>query len=227
MVAQAAFIDRGGGLIFDTTLNVTWLQDMNYAQTSGAYVADRDHQYEAARSWADTLEYGGYSDWRLPSGNLLNDYAQQPGESSLEFSNRMQALHDLRSFDGSTDYGYNNTRSELGHLFSELGNLALYDALGNVQGGSGLTQSGPFINLQSGRYYQDERFLSYFGEFYAWGFDFSNGAQNQLSAYLLPQGSFVTAVRDGDVSVVPEPGTVGLMGLGLLLVAGMGRRKTS
>jgi hypothetical protein len=32
-------IDRGGGLIYDTDLNVTWLADANYAQTSG-YDAD-------------------------------------------------------------------------------------------------------------------------------------------------------------------------------------------
>jgi hypothetical protein len=37
--AQAALVDRGGGLIYDTDLNVTWLQDANYAQTSG-YDAD-------------------------------------------------------------------------------------------------------------------------------------------------------------------------------------------
>src|SRR5437868_11573284 len=138
--AQAAFIDRGGGLIYDTTLNVTWLQDMNYAQTSGGYVADLNHQYDAAKAWADGLVYGGYDDWRLPSGNLLNDYSQQPGESAGDYSARPEARYHLRSFDGSTDYSYNNTRSELGHLFFELGNLALYDTQGNAQSGAGLTQ---------------------------------------------------------------------------------------
>ena len=33
--AQAALIDRGGGMIYDTTRNITWLADMNYAKTSG------------------------------------------------------------------------------------------------------------------------------------------------------------------------------------------------
>jgi hypothetical protein len=31
-------INRGGGMIYDTTANITWLADMNYAYTSG-YVA--------------------------------------------------------------------------------------------------------------------------------------------------------------------------------------------
>jgi len=34
-----ALVDRGGGMIHDTVLNITWLQDANYAQTSG-YDAD-------------------------------------------------------------------------------------------------------------------------------------------------------------------------------------------
>ena len=33
--AGATLIDRGGGLIYDTVLNITWLQDANYAQTMG------------------------------------------------------------------------------------------------------------------------------------------------------------------------------------------------
>ena len=33
--ACSELIDRGGGLIYDTELNITWLQDANYAFTSG------------------------------------------------------------------------------------------------------------------------------------------------------------------------------------------------
>jgi hypothetical protein len=36
---QAALVDRGGGFMYDTVLDVIWLQDANYAQTSG-YDAD-------------------------------------------------------------------------------------------------------------------------------------------------------------------------------------------
>ena len=34
-IANAALVDRGGGLIYDTDLNITWLADANYAYTSG------------------------------------------------------------------------------------------------------------------------------------------------------------------------------------------------
>jgi hypothetical protein len=64
-LSQAMLIDRGGGLIYDTTLNVTWLQDANYANTSG-YAAEGRMSWNAAVAWAEQLTYGGYSDWRLP-----------------------------------------------------------------------------------------------------------------------------------------------------------------
>ncbi|MDP2823739.1 MAG: hypothetical protein Q8O52_13825, partial [Sulfuritalea sp.] len=35
-VAQAALNDRGGGLIYDDVLNITWLADANYAATQFA-----------------------------------------------------------------------------------------------------------------------------------------------------------------------------------------------
>ena len=31
--AQAALVDRGNGLLYDNVLNLTWLQDANYAKT--------------------------------------------------------------------------------------------------------------------------------------------------------------------------------------------------
>ena len=34
--AQAQLFNRGGGLIYDSVQNVTWLADANYAKTSGS-----------------------------------------------------------------------------------------------------------------------------------------------------------------------------------------------
>lgn len=34
-IANATLYERGGGLIYDDFLAITWLQDANYAQTSG------------------------------------------------------------------------------------------------------------------------------------------------------------------------------------------------
>lgn len=64
--AQAELIDRGNGLIYDTVLDITWLQDANYAQTSG-YDDDGYMTWYEATEWADQLVYAGFSDWRLAS----------------------------------------------------------------------------------------------------------------------------------------------------------------
>ncbi len=64
-MANATLWDRGGGLIYDDVLNITWLQDANYAKTWG-YDADGRMTWSQAMTWADQLVYAGYDDWRLP-----------------------------------------------------------------------------------------------------------------------------------------------------------------
>ncbi len=69
--ANAVLINRGGGMIYSTDLNVTWLQDANYARTSG-YDADGLMNWNEAMAWAGNLVYGGYDDWRLPTFDPSN-----------------------------------------------------------------------------------------------------------------------------------------------------------
>lgn len=66
--ANAALWDRSGGLIYDDDLNITWLADANYAQTSG-YDADGLMTWSAANTWATNLSFGGAVDWRLPTAD--------------------------------------------------------------------------------------------------------------------------------------------------------------
>jgi hypothetical protein len=99
--AQAALIDRGGGLIYDTDLNVTWLANADVISSV---------TWTQANSWALNLSYYDsvrnvtYDDWRLPT-TLQSDQGC--------------------SIQSVPDHGYNCTGSELGHLFySELGGVA-------------------------------------------------------------------------------------------------------
>jgi hypothetical protein len=64
--AGAVLIDRGTGMIYDTDQGITWLRDANYAATSG-YDDDGLMDWYEAMTWVQQLEYGGFSDWRLPS----------------------------------------------------------------------------------------------------------------------------------------------------------------
>jgi hypothetical protein len=61
--AGADLIDRGNGLIYDTDLDITWLQDAGLAARSFG----RSVSWYEAQEWVANLEYGGFNDWRLPT----------------------------------------------------------------------------------------------------------------------------------------------------------------
>lgn len=81
--ANATLIDRGGGLIYDDVLNVTWMQNANY--TNGVM------QFGQARAFADGLEYYDpvrnkvWDDWRLPA-MFVNDMSLTGWEISSELA---------------------------------------------------------------------------------------------------------------------------------------------
>ncbi len=149
--AQAGLVDRGSGMLYDTVLNVTWLQDANYAKTSG-YNADGRMTWSEANTWANNLNYGGYSSgWRLARNTPVDG---TPSGWNYSFS-----------FNGSTDVGYNitSTFSELSYMYYvNLGLKGYYSASGAVQPDFGVNGNGTYggqkdvglvKNLQSGVYW--------------------------------------------------------------------------
>src|ERR1035438_5147029 len=76
---QAALIDNGGGLIYDSVLNITWLQNANLAASNTFGVsgigADGSMTWNTAQSWIGAMnaaDYLGQSDWRLPTTSQAN-----------------------------------------------------------------------------------------------------------------------------------------------------------
>lgn len=229
--AQAALHDRGGGLIYDDVLDVTWLQNANYGAGSSydsAEVVDVNGNYEivpgstsngrmwwsSAVAWAANLSYYDsvrdvtWDDWRLPHMNNI-------------------APCDFYAAGGHCGYSPNVNSGELAHLFFvTLANTAAFSYDGSVSiPGGGLVNAGPFVDLQAGGYWYSTQNQS--GDMYspAWGFNFAYGFQGPLSEDLGRYGQFALAVRDGDVAAVPEAETYALMLAGLGLVGLAARRR--
>lgn len=182
-VSQATLVDRGGGMVYDDELDVTWLQDANYAKTSG-YDADGLMNWKAAKVWAGQLVYGGFDDWRLPIVSPVN------GSS---FNYRLE-------YDGSSDRSYNITsgNSELAFMFYvNLKNKSSYDVLGNATpcpDSDCLVKPGLFKNFKSSIYWSGIGYKPITSV--AWAFDNhlsrQNGVNKKVEAY-------AWAVRSGDV----------------------------
>jgi hypothetical protein len=217
--AQASLFDRGGGLLYDDVLNVTWLQDANYAHTSGYALADSNGRmdWNTATTWAADLVYGGYSDWRLASNTPVNG-------SSFNYN---------LTPDGSTDYSYNitNPNSELAYMYHV--NLGLKDSISatgvyqpNISGifGNGNTGGqanvGLVTNLQSYLYWSGSEYAPDLAR--AWDLVTYDGSQTRSGKNA---SLYAWAVRPGDVSAVPVPGAVWLFGSGLLGLLGFKKRK--
>lgn len=219
---QAALIDRGGGLLYDDVLNVTWLQDANYAVTSG-YDADGRMTWNDAMTWAANLSYYDsvrgvtYDDWRLPTLAPVNGTAFQ-----YAFS-----------FDGSTDWGFNigSPSSELAYMYYvNLGLMGAVNPDGTIRTdwgihGNGTTGGqadvGLVKNLQSGTYWVGVEYAP--SPLSAWAFS-DAGAQTAGGKDLFNFNAW--AVRPGDVAApIPEPQTYALMLAGLGMMGWAARRR--
>jgi hypothetical protein len=196
---------------YDTVLDITWLADAGYAQTS-EYDADNRMTWDEAQSWIGTLNSSshlGVNDWRLPQ-------VWDSGSDGCNFSY------------GGTDCGWNADTStgEMASLFYDtLGNLSVYDTEGNFpQEGYGLTNSGPFSNIPSFYTWTDTESVANSGE--AWYFHLGLGTQNDTDKTL---ERATWAVRSGDIgaSIVPIPAAVWLFGSGLGLLGFLRCRQLS
>lgn len=190
--------DRGGGLLYDEVLNVTWLKDANYPRTSGVSVTGK-LSWREANAWVSDLTYPDpvrgvhWKGWRLPKvrpqGQVYN--------------------HEFR-IDGTSDEGYNicHPGAEMSYMYYV--NLGLtgwwtpdgkrphrFGVLGSWTAmWEGEADIGPVNNLQSYGYWCGNPEAA-FPSPRVWVFTTSEG--NQRDGLPRPDSRFVWPVRDGDV----------------------------
>jgi hypothetical protein len=215
---------------YDTDLNITWLANANLAASNSfglAYLTDLGPypgdpsgyngfifpqgyiNWPGAKFWIDamnTANYLGYNGWRLPTVTDTGTAGCNLGYTG-------------------TDCGWNvdTATGEMAHMFyTTLGDRAYYDTSGNYpQAGWGLTNTGPFSNLQSYSYWSATGYALH--ATLAWHFDFLYGVQFQFDKTNTLYG---WVVHSGDVgaAVVPLPAAVWLFGSGLLGLISVGRK---
>lgn len=75
-------IDRGFGLIYDTERDITWLQDVNYAATSG-HSRDGQMTWPDAMRFVQSLYYRGIRGWRLPNARNPDGSGPETGSNAI------------------------------------------------------------------------------------------------------------------------------------------------
>jgi len=199
-VSQAALIDRGGGLIYDDVLNVTWLQDVQYSVTSG-FATDPKLTFEQALAFADGLEYFDrvrnvtWSDWRLPGV----------------------------APDAVAGYDPTGESSELGYMYYvNLGLSPIY-----LDAAKGTFKNDLFQDLTNRAYWtgsvlkpEKEIWAFLFG----YGYLGTTNDNDHIRTWLLRDGDVGLAPPDHSV---PEPTTLGLLLAGMLGIALARRRRAA
>jgi len=197
--AHATLVNNGNGLIYDDVLNITWLQDANYANSSnyvtsnGRHVTSSDGQmsWDEAMEWAEQLNYAGFSEWRLPTVKPING---------------TNFVYDV-SYEGNSDFGEHitSTQSELSYMyFVNLNNSSLHDSnfgCGPGAQASCLDNTGMLNNLESYNYWFGTEVE--FDNDFAWSLNSQYGIQTPYDGKANEFHAW--AVHPGDISTVPLP----------------------
>ena len=195
--AKAELYSRLGGMAFyDDQLNVTWLQDANYARTSGDD-ADGYMTWQEANSWAAGLSVNGITGWRLASIDV----------------------------DGNGSITDCSSASQVECKDNEFGHLYYYGAGTAFGNGISEANPGPF-SIPSFDYWSGTEVVTDTDFAWAFAFTFGGQYElyKKEGGVGVALGS-AWAVHDGDIRAVPLPGAAWLFGSGFVGLLGIARRK--
>jgi len=216
--SHAALIGRApaspGGMdyqaYYDDVLNITWLADANYAQTSG-FDADGRMTWDDSLAFVGTLNSGsllGIIGWRLP--NMID--VDNDG-----------CVDEQSTSGGDCGYNIDTENGEMASLFYDtLGNVAFFFPDGTApQPNYGWQNTGPFTNPETTQlYWYGQEDVSNTSE--AWYFGPPSGAQRPREKSSL---HVAWAVVDGDaLAPIPVPAAAWLFGSALVLLGRLRRK---
>ena len=207
---HAALVDRGGGLIYDSDQDVTWLQN---AGLSGSL------KWGQAMTWAENLVFGGFDDWRLPTTTLFDDpTCSGDVRGEFFFESRFDCLGgEMELLTAAADPWSNP-------LFENV-NLRRYWTATPYRDWIDPCIYYPAYDVPCNLDPDDGDRTGFYWQWGFTGFDGFGGP-----AYKTTAGAgnprYAWAVRDGDVlSTVPVPAGVYLFGSGLFALFGIVKRK--
>ncbi len=129
------FKDLGNGTIMDEATGLTWMK-----ADSGEGM-----DWRAALEYAETMEFAGYSDWRLPSAKELQsiiDYGRSPDTTDSAAIDPVFQATAIENENGKKDYGWYWTSTT--HKRRWAGNAAVYLCFGRSLGFMPIRRSGQY-----------------------------------------------------------------------------------
>ncbi len=129
-----SFVNNDDGTIYDQATDLMWMQDDSGHLNAGEE-GDGALSWEVALEWAENLEYGGYSDWRLPNAKELQsivDYSRSLKTTDSAAIDPIFHTTSILDEGGETNYPFYWTGTT--HANQGNGAYAAYIAFGEALG---------------------------------------------------------------------------------------------